>query len=179
MAIDPERTFKPINIAVLTVSDTRTAENDTSGDILVERVRDAGHRLASRAIEKDDALRIAARLNNWIDDRAVDAVVITGGTGLTGRDVTPEALERVRAAGDGRDIPGFGELFRWISFKTIGTSTVQSRACAVVVRGTYIFALPGSNGAVKDGWDGILAEQLDSRNRPCNFVELMPRLREV
>lgn len=179
MAIDPERTFKPINIAVLTVSDTRTAENDTSGDILAERVRDAGHRLASRAIEKDDALRIAARLNNWIDDRAVDAVVITGGTGLTGRDVTPEALERVRAAGDGRDIPGFGELFRWISFKTIGTSTVQSRACAVVVRGTYIFALPGSNGAVKDGWDGILAEQLDSRNRPCNFVELMPRLREV
>lgn len=179
MAIDPERTFKPINIAVLTVSDTRTAENDTSGDILAKRVRDAGHRLASRAIEKDDALRIAARLNNWIDDRAVDAVVITGGTGLTGRDVTPEALERVRAAGDGRDIPGFGELFRWISFKTIGTSTVQSRACAVVVRGTYIFALPGSNGAVKDGWDGILAEQLDSRNRPCNFVELMPRLREV
>lgn len=179
MAIDPERTFKPINIAVLTVSDTRTAENDTSGDILAERVRDAGHRLASRAIEKDDALRIAARLNNWIDDRAVDAVVITGGTGLTGRDVTPEALERVRAAGDGRDIPGFGELFRWISFKTIGTSTVQSRACAVVVRGTYIFALPGSNGAVKDGWDGILAEQLDSRNRPCNFVELIPRLREV
>lgn len=179
MAVDPEREFKPINIAVLTVSDTRTAENDTSGDILCDRVRGAGHHLAGRAIEKDDAMRIAARLNNWLDDRNVDAVVITGGTGLTGRDVTPEALERVRQGSDGRDIPGFGELFRWLSYKSIGTSTVQSRACAIVARGTYIFALPGSNGAVKDGWDGILAEQLDSRNRPCNFVELMPRLREA
>lgn len=174
MAIDPERAFKPINIALLTVSDTRGPENDTSGDILAERIKAAGHNLATRAMEKDDAARIASRLNNWIDDRAVDAVVITGGTGLTGRDVTPEALDRVKT----RDIPGFGELFRWLSFKTIGTSTIQSRACAVVARGTYIFALPGSNGAVKDGWDGILAEQLDSRNRPCNFVELMPRLLE-
>jgi len=179
MAVDPEREFKPINIAVLTVSDTRTTENDTSGDILAGRVTGAGHHLAGRAIEKDDAMRIAARLNNWIDDRDVDAVVITGGTGLTGRDVTPEALDRVKESSDGRDIPGFGELFRWLSYKTIGTSTVQSRAMAIVARGTYIFALPGSNGAVKDGWDGILAEQLDSRNRPCNFVELMPRLREV
>ncbi|TCU61066.1 molybdenum cofactor biosynthesis protein B [Novosphingobium sp. PhB57] len=174
MAIDPERVFKPINIAVLTVSDTRGPENDTSGDILVQRIRDAGHALADRAIERDDADVIAARLNVWIDDPNVDAIVSTGGTGLTGRDVTPEAIDRVKE----RDIPGFGELFRWLSYKTIGTSTVQSRACAAVSRGTYLFALPGSNGAVKDGWDGILAEQLDSRNRPCNFVELMPRLRE-
>jgi molybdenum cofactor biosynthesis protein B len=174
VAIDPERVFKPINIAVLTVSDTRGPENDTSGDILVQRIRDAGHALADRAIERDDADVIAARLNAWIDDPNVDAIVSTGGTGLTGRDVTPEAIDRVKE----RDIPGFGELFRWLSYKTIGTSTVQSRACAAVSRGTYLFALPGSNGAVKDGWDGILAEQLDSRNRPCNFVELMPRLRE-
>jgi molybdenum cofactor biosynthesis protein B len=174
VAIDLERVFKPIQIAVLTVSDTRGPENDTSGDILVQRVLDAGHKLADRAIERDDAEVIAARLNAWIDDPHVDAIVSTGGTGLTGRDVTPEAIDRVKE----RDIPGFGELFRWLSYRTIGTSTVQSRACAAVSRGTYIFALPGSNGAVKDGWDGILAEQLDSRNRPCNFVELMPRLRE-
>lgn len=174
MAIDTSRTFKPINIALLTVSDTRGPAEDTSGDILADRIKTKGHRLVARAIEKDDADRIASRLNNWIDDRDVDAVVITGGTGLTGRDVTPEALDRVKT----RDIPGFGELFRWLSFKTIGTSTIQSRACAVVARGTYVFALPGSNGAVKDGWDGILDEQLDSRNRPCNFVELMPRLLE-
>lgn len=175
MAVDPTRSFKPINIAVLTVSDTRTSADDTSGDILVERVQNSGHRLAARAIVRDDSGLIVSKLNDWIDDPAVDAVVSTGGTGLTGRDVTPEALDRIKT----RDIPGFGELFRWISFQTIGTSTIQSRACAVVARGTYIFALPGSNGAVKDGWDGILAEQLDSRNRPCNFVELMPRLREV
>ena len=174
MAVDPERAFKPINIALLTVSDTRGPGDDTSGDILAERIKAAGHHLVTRAIERDEAPRIATRLNNWIDDRAVDAVIITGGTGLTGRDVTPEALDLVKT----RDIPGFGELFRWLSYKTIGTSTIQSRACAVVARGTYIFALPGSNGAVKDGWDGILAEQLDSRNRPCNFVELMPRLLE-
>jgi len=175
MAVDAKREFKPINIALMTVSDTRAPVNDTSGDILAERIKAAGHRLVARVIEKDDANAIANRLNNWIDDQAVDAVVSTGGTGLTGRDVTPEALDRVKD----KDIPGFGELFRAISYKTIGTSTVQSRACAVVARGTYIFALPGSNGAVKDGWDGILAEQLDSRNAPCNFVELMPRLREV
>lgn len=174
MAVDTSRTFKPINIAVLTVSDTRGPEEDTSGDILAERVKAAGHVLAARALEKDDVPRIVSRLQNWMDDRNVDAIIITGGTGLTGRDVTPEALDRVKT----RDIPGFGELFRWLSYKTIGTSTIQSRACAVVARGTYIFALPGSNGAVKDGWDGILAEQLDSRNRPCNFVELMPRLLE-
>jgi molybdenum cofactor biosynthesis protein B len=174
MAIDESRAFRPINIALLTISDTRGPDLDTSGDILAERIASAGHRLAARAIEKDDASAIARRFNNWIDDPTIDAIVSTGGTGLTGRDVTPDALDRVKD----KDIPGFGELFRWLSYKTIGTSTVQSRAHAVVARGTYIFALPGSNGAVKDGWDGILAEQLDSRNRPCNFVELMPRLRE-
>ncbi|AOL23378.1 molybdenum cofactor biosynthesis protein B [Erythrobacter litoralis] len=175
MAIDEAKQFVPINIAVLTVSDTRTPDNDTSGDLLADRITAAGHSLAARAIERDDAGLLVERLNGWIDDPAIDAVVSTGGTGLTGRDVTPEALAMIEGA---REIPGFGELFRWISFGTIGTSTIQSRACAVVARGTYIFALPGSNGAVKDGWDNILAEQLDARNRPCNFVELMPRLRE-
>ena len=174
MAVDETRSFTPINIALLTVSDTRGPEDDTSGDILAGRIEAAGHTLIARRIVKDEADIIAALLDEWIDDENVDAVVSTGGTGLTGRDVTPEALDRVKD----KDIPGFGEVFRYLSLKTIGTSTVQSRACAVVARGTYIFALPGSNGAVKDGWDGILAEQLDSRNRPCNFVELMPRLRE-
>ncbi|MEM6856396.1 MAG: molybdenum cofactor biosynthesis protein B [Pseudomonadota bacterium] len=175
MAIDPDKTFIPINIAVLTVSDTRTPETDTSGDILAGRIEAIGHTLAARMIIKDDAVLLTAQLEAWIEDPQIDAIVSTGGTGLTGRDVTPEALSRIK---DGRDIPGFGELFRWLSFKTTGTSTVQSRACAIVARGTYIFALPGSNGAVKDGWDGILSEQLDARNRPCNFVELMPRLTE-
>ncbi len=174
MAIDESRRFTPINIALLTVSDTRGPDEDTSGDILAERIAAAGHHLAARAIERDDADLIVRRLNDWIDDPAIDAIVSTGGTGLTGRDVTPEAIDRVKD----KLIEGFGELFRWISYQTVGTSTVQSRACAAVARGTYIFALPGSNGAVRDGWDGILAEQLDSRNRPCNFVELMPRLRE-
>jgi len=174
MAIDTSRTFKPINIALLTVSDTRGPDEDTSGDILAQRITDSGHALVTRTILKDDATLIAERLRQWIADPGVDAVVSTGGTGLTGRDVTPEALDRVKT----RDIPGFGELFRFLSYQTIGTSTVQSRACAVVADGTYIFALPGSNGAVRDGWDMILAEQLDARNRPCNFVELMPRLRE-
>jgi molybdenum cofactor biosynthesis protein B len=176
VAVDLTRAFKPINIAILTVSDTRGPEDDTSGDILAARVKDAGHTLSARALERDDVPAIVASITGWIDNASADCVIITGGTGLTGRDVTPEALKQ---AGGGRDIPGFGELFRWISYGTIGTSTIQSRACAIVTRGTYIFALPGSNGAVKDGWDGILAEQLDSRNRPCNFVELMPRLREV
>ena len=175
MAIDETRTFKPIRIALLTVSDTRGPEDDTSGDILAARITGAGHTLAARTILRDDVPAIAAQFTAWIDAPDVDAIVSTGGTGLTGRDVTPEALDRVKE----RDIPGFGELFRWISFSTIGTSTIQSRACAGLARGTYIFCLPGSNGAVKDGWDRILSEQLDSRNRPCNFVELMPRLREV
>lgn len=175
MAVDPARQFRPIAIAVLTVSDTRDMNSDTSGALLEERIKGAGHRLAARAVVKDDVPTITAKLNSWIDDGIADAIITTGGTGLTGRDVTPEALARIKD----KDIPGFGELFRWISYQSIGTSTVQSRACAVLARGVYIFALPGSNGAVKDGWDKILAEQLDSRNRPCNFVELMPRLREV
>lgn len=178
MAIDTERTFKPINIAILTVSDTRTPETDTSGDILEARAKDTGHNVTARLIVKDDATVLAEQIGAWINDPSIDAIVSTGGTGLTGRDVTPEALDQVKADHNGKDIPGFGELFRWLSFQTIGTSTVQSRALAVVAGSTYIFALPGSNGAVKDGWDGILAEQLDSRNRPCNFVELMPRLKE-
>jgi molybdopterin adenylyltransferase len=175
LPLDENRIFKPVNIALLTVSDTRTSEDDTSGDILAERIIAAGHHIVERAILRDDTAKITARLHNWIDDERVDVVISTGGTGLTGRDVTPEALDRVKT----KDIPGFGELFRWLSYASIGTSTIQSRACAVLARGTYIFALPGSNGAVKDGWDQILVHQLDSRHKPCNFVELMPRLREV
>lgn len=174
MPIDQNRPFRPVRIAVLTVSDTRGLADDRSGDALAERVEAAGHVLADRAIERDDVEAIVARLDHWIDDPQVDVVVTTGGTGVTGRDVTPEAVERIAD----KMIPGFGELFRYLSFAKIGTSTVQSRACACVARGTYVFALPGSTGAVKDGWDGILAEQLDSRHRPCNFVELMPRLME-
>jgi molybdenum cofactor biosynthesis protein B len=172
--IDPAATFLPVRIAALTISDTRTLADDRSGDTLVARLTEAGHILAAREILKDDADLIVARLHTLIDDPAVDCIITTGGTGVTGRDVTPEAIERVAD----KMIPGFGELFRWLSFKTIGTSTVQSRACACVTRGTYIFALPGSTGAVKDGWDGILKDQLDSRHKPCNFVELMPRLLE-
>lgn len=175
LPLDETRPFKPVNIALLTVSDTRGIEDDTSGDILAERIVTAGHNIVERAILRDDTAMITSRLHNWIDDDNIDVVISTGGTGLTGRDVTPEALDRVKT----KDIPGFGELFRWLSYASIGTSTIQSRACAVLARGTYIFALPGSNGAVKDGWDQILVNQLDSRHRPCNFVELMPRLREV
>ena len=175
MPLDNDRVFKPVNIALLTVSDTRGIDDDTSGDILAERIIAAGHNIVDRTILRDDTTLITARLYNWIDDDQVDVVISTGGTGLTGRDVTPEALDRVKT----KEIPGFGELFRWLSFASIGTSTIQSRACSVLARGTYIFALPGSNGAVKDGWDQILVHQLDSRHRPCNFVELMPRLREV
>ncbi|QTD56111.1 molybdenum cofactor biosynthesis protein B [Parasphingorhabdus cellanae] len=174
MPIDESRTFKPINIALLTVSDTRSLKEDTSGDILANRITDKGHILIHRNLIRDEKSKIVAQLHEWIDEETVDVIITTGGTGLTGRDITPEALDAVKD----KDIPGFGELFRWLSFDKIGTSTVQSRACAVVSRGTYIFALPGSNGAVKDGWDGILDTQLDSRHRPCNFVELLPRLRE-
>ena len=170
----PGPTRRPVRIAVLTVSDTRGPADDRSGDTLVERLTKAGHILADRAIVKDDADVIAERLHAWIDDPAVEVVVTTGGTGVTGRDVTPEAVERV----SDKLIPGFGELFRWQSYAKIGTSTIQSRACAGVARGTYIFALPGSTGAVKDGWDGILAAQLDINHKPCNFVELLPRLEE-
>ncbi len=174
MPIDPALPFIPVRIAVLTVSDTRGPADDRSGDLLVERIAAAGHELADRAIVRDDVAAITARLRGWIADPRVDCVVTTGGTGVTGRDVTPEAFAEVRE----KEIEGFGELFRWLSHATIGTSTIQSRATAAVAGGTYLFALPGSTGAVRDGWDGILASQLDSRHRPCNFVELMPRLRE-
>jgi molybdenum cofactor biosynthesis protein B len=172
--IDRERPFRPLNIAVLTVSDSRTPADDHSGDLLVERLTAAGHRLAARALVKDDAEQIAAQLGAWIDDRGVDVVISTGGTGVTGRDVTPEALERVAE----KLIPGFGELFRMISYQKIGCSALQSRATAGVAKGTYLFALPGSPGACRDGWDEILSTQLDIRHRPCNFAELLPRLRE-
>ena len=172
--IDQSRAFVAVNIAVLTVSDSRNEEDDKSGDILVERLRGAGHNLADRAIVTDDADLIIERLNRWIDDEAVDVVIATGGTGLTGRDVTPEAFHAVYD----KEIAGFGEIFRMISWDKIGTSTIQSRATAGVARGTYLFALPGSPGACRDGWDEILRHQLDIRYRPCNFVELMPRLTE-
>ena len=174
MPIDQSVAFRPVRIAVLTISDTRTFADDRSGDRLVERLSGAGHDLAARAIVRDDAELIVAQLKTWIDDPQVDVVLTTGGTGVTGRDVTPEALARVWD----KEIPGFGELFRWLSYQTIGTSTIQSRATAGVAGGTYIFALPGSTGAVTDAWDGILRDQLDIRHKPCNFVELMPRLRE-
>ncbi len=174
MPIDESLPFQPVRIAVLTVSDTRGLADDRSGNTLVERLEGAGHVLAAREILKDDVGTIVEQLAAWIDDPEVDCIITTGGTGVTGRDVTPEALAEVCE----KEIPGFGELFRWLSYQSIGTSTVQSRATAGVARGTYIFALPGSTGAVKDGWDGILATQLDSRHRPCNFVELMPRLQE-
>jgi molybdenum cofactor biosynthesis protein B len=172
--IDESRRFLPVNIALLTVSDTRTAANDTSGDVLAERILAAGHNLAARAIERDDAEMIAAHLRAWIGDPRIDVVITTGGTGVTGRDVTPEAFDRVLE----KRIEGFGELFRMLSYQKIGTSTIQSRALAGVAKGTYLFALPGSTGAVQDAWDEILVWQLDSRHRPCNFVELMPRLME-
>ena len=174
MPIDETRKFLPVRIAVLTVSDTRGPADDKSGDALVERLTGAGHALADRMIERDDLDTIVERLAVWISDPEIDVVITTGGTGVTGRDVTPEAVEAVAE----KMIPGFGEAFRWLSYTKIGTSTIQSRACACVAGGTYIFALPGSTGAVKDGWDMILKDQLDSRFRPCNFVELMPRLKE-
>ena len=174
MPIDAALPFLPVRIAILTVSDSRTLQNDRSGDTLVQRLESAGHLLADRAILRDDVDTIVSQLNRWIDDPLVDCIISTGGTGVTGRDVTPEAFARVRE----KEIEGFGELFRWLSYQTIGTSTIQSRATAAVSRGTYLFALPGSTGACRDGWDGILASQLDSRYRPCNFVELMPRLME-
>lgn len=172
--IDESRRFIAVNIAVLTVSDTRTAANDTSGDALAARVTAAGHVLAARAIERDDADAITTILRSWIADPLIDVVITTGGTGVTGRDVTPEAFDRVLE----KRIEGFGELFRMLSYQKIGTSTMQSRALGGVAGGTYLFALPGSTGAVRDGWDDILVWQLDNRHRPCNLVELMPRLQE-
>ncbi len=172
--IDDSRPFLPVNIAVMTVSDTRTEDTDKSGKILTERIRDAGHNIVARAIVRDEVDRITAQLKAWIADESIDVVIATGGTGVTGRDVTPEAFASVYE----KEIPGFGELFRSLSFESIGTSTIQSRATAGVAGATYLFALPGSPGACRDAWDGILKYQLDSRFRPCNFVELMPRLAE-
>lgn len=168
------RVFVPVRIAVMTVSDTRDASTDTSGDTLAARIADAHHVLAARVIVKDDQAKIANQLRQWIADPAIDVVISTGGTGLTGRDVTVEAFKSVFE----KEIDGFSAIFHRISFEKIGTSTIQSRACAGVAGGTYLFALPGSPGAVKDGWDGILKQQLDIRHRPCNFVEIMPRLEE-
>ncbi len=172
--IDPSRPFVPLNIAVLTVSDTRGLDEDRSGDTLVARLEGEGHQLADRQIVKDEVDAIRTVLEKWIADPGVDIVISTGGTGLTGRDVTPEAFKGVFE----KEIDGFSWLFHKISFEKIGPSTIQSRACAGVAKGTYLFALPGSTGAVKDGWDGILKWQLDYRLTPCNFVEMMPRLRE-
>jgi len=172
--IDENRPFLPVNIAVVTVSDTRTLEDDRSGDALVERLTGTGHKLAARAIVKDDVASIRAQVQAWIADPQIDVVLTTGGTGVTGRDVTPEAVEALFE----KPIPGFGELFRYLSYAKVGTSTIQSRATGGVANGTYIFALPGSPSACRDAWDDILVWQLDNRHRPCNLVELMPRLRE-
>jgi molybdenum cofactor biosynthesis protein B len=174
MPIDESRSFIPVHIAVLTVSDSRTEQDDRSGQTLVARAEAAGHRVVAKKIVRDDVQLIEAQLRTWIADSGIDVILSTGGTGVTGRDTTPEAF---RAVLD-KEIPGFGELFRWLSFAKIGTSTIQSRALGGVAAGTYLFALPGSTGACKDAWDDILVHQLDARFRPCNFVELMPRLQE-
>lgn len=172
--IDETRDFIPLNIAVMTVSDTRKPETDKSGDVLADRIEAAGHNLADRTIVSDDLGRIRTQLLRWIAAKEIDVVISTGGTGLTGRDVTPEAFHAVYD----KEIEGFAAIFHRISFEKIGTSTIQSRATAGVAHGTYLFALPGSPGACKDGWDEILKYQLDYRYRPCNFVEIMPRLQE-
>jgi molybdopterin adenylyltransferase len=172
--IDETKPFIPVRIAVLTVSDTRTLVDDRSGDVLVERLQEAGHSLAARAIVRDDVKAIGDQIKAWVADQQVDVVISTGGTGFTGRDVTPEAVEPIFE----KRMDGFSWAFHQISYQKIGTSTVQSRATAGVAGGTYIFCLPGSPGACKDAWDGILLQQLDFRHRPCNFVEIMPRLDE-
>jgi molybdenum cofactor biosynthesis protein B len=172
--IDESRPFIPVRIAVMTVSDSRTLEDDRSGSVLAELLNEAGHILADRAIVPDDEIEITAQLRHWIDNPDIEVVISTGGTGVTGRDVTPEAFQSLYE----KSIDGFGELFRMLSYQKIGTSTMQSRATAGVTRGTYLFALPGSPGAARDGWEMILKDQLDYRHRPCNFVELLPRLRE-
>ena len=163
-----------VNIALLTVTDTRTIDNDKSGAILVKKIEEAKHNLVNRKICKDNKDDIVVILKDWLQNKQIDVIITTGGTGLTGRDITPEALEIVAD----KHIPGFGEIFRYLSLKTVGTSSIQSRACAVLAKGKYIFALPGSSGGVSDAWEGILKHQLDINNKPCNFVELFPRLKE-
>ncbi len=172
--IDDTRPFLSVNIAVLTVSDTRTLDTDKSGQTLVDLIQGSGHKVVAREIVRDDKDAIAARLRAWISDPNVDVVISTGGTGVTGRDVTPEAFQSVYE----KEIEGFGELFRMISYQKIGTSSLQSRATGGVAGGTYLFALPGSPSACRDGWEEVLRWQLDNRHRPCNLVELMPRLQE-
>ena len=172
--IDESRKFKPVRVAVLTVSDTRTRENDTSGDILEERITTAGHELADRTLVRDDVDVIAETVSGWIADPKMDVVISTGGTGLTGRDVTVEAVKPLFE----KEIDGFSVIFHQVSFQSVGLSTLQSRASAGVANGTFIFLLPGSNGAVKDGWDKVISSQLDARHGPCNLVEIMPRLME-
>ncbi|MAT64383.1 MAG: molybdenum cofactor biosynthesis protein B [Gammaproteobacteria bacterium] len=166
--------FIPLNIAVLTVSDTRTEADDTSGRTLAERLEAAGHRLAAKAIEPDDIYRIRARISGWIADPDIHAVISTGGTGVTGRDGTPEAVQVLLD----KEIEGFGEIFRMLSYEEIGTSTLQSRTLAGVANATYVFCLPGSSGACRTGWDKLIRQQLDIRTRPCNLAQLIPRLRE-
>ena len=163
-----------VNIALLTVTDTRTFDNDKSGAILVEKIKEANHNLIDRKLCKDNKNDIVIILREWLKNEKIDVIITTGGTGLTGRDITPEALEEIAD----KQIPGFGELFRNLSLKTVGTSAIQSRACAVLSNGKYVFALPGSSGGVTDAWEGILKHQLDINHKPCNFVELFPRLKE-
>ena len=163
-----------VNIALLTVTDTRTIDTDKSGAILVKKIKEQNHKLIDRKIVKDEKDKIKKILLDWTKKKELDVIITTGGTGLTGRDITPEALKDI----SDKDIPGFGELFRELSYKTVGTSAMQSRACAVLVNGKYIFALPGSSGGVTDAWEGILKYQLDINHKPCNFVELFPRLKE-
>ena len=169
-----ENNFMKVNIALLTVTDTRTFDNDKSGGILVNKIKEANHNLIDRKICKDNKDEIVLILKEWLKNEKIDAIITTGGTGLTGRDITPEALDEIAD----KHIPGFGEVFRNISLKTVGTSAIQSRACAVLANGKYVFALPGSSGGVTDAWDGILKHQLDVNHKPCNFVELFPRLKE-
>jgi molybdenum cofactor biosynthesis protein B len=173
--INESLAFVPVSIAVMTVSDTRTPDTDSSGDILAQRVQDAGHNLAARTIVTDDKEKIAAQMKSWIAAPEIDVVISTGGTGLTGRDTTPEAITPLFE----KTIEGFSLIFHQVSFQSVGLSTLQSRAIAGLANNTFIFALPGSNGAVKDGWDKVISFQLDSRHKPCNLVELMPRLSEV
>tara|TARA_B100000131_G_scaffold72669_1_gene68912 strand:- start:1113 stop:1613 length:501 start_codon:yes stop_codon:yes gene_type:complete len=163
-----------INVALLTVTDTRTIDNDKSGGILVNKIKEADHNLIDRKICKDNKDDIVVILKDWLNNKKIDAIITTGGTGLTGRDITPEALDEIAD----KHIPGFGEMFRYISIKSVGTSSIQSRACAVLSNGKYVFALPGSSGGVTDAWDEILKYQLDINHKPCNFVELFPRLKE-
>ena len=163
-----------VNIAILTVTDTRTFDNDKSGAILVEKIKEANHNLIDRKICKDNKKDIVLILKEWLKNEKIDVIITTGGTGLTGRDITPEALDEIAE----KYIPGFGEIFRNISLKTVGTSAIQSRACAILSNGKYVFALPGSSGGVTDAWEGILKHQLDVNHKPCNFVELFPRLKE-